>query len=112
MKIVTKLPLLPLLLLIFRITDGEISVSSSNYLTVSRLSLKSADVITLTPQGWLSRALKAVPVTDIRDSQSAYNPDNKRNSNKIPSGSSSDSSRYISLVNAVKIVQLIALLTE
>jgi hypothetical protein len=83
-----------LLLLAVAIINGEISISSSNYLTVSRLSLKSADVITLTPQGWLSRALKAVPVTNIRDSKNVYNQDNQRGSFKIPSGSSSDSSRY------------------
>ena len=36
------------------------SISSSNYLTVSRTSLKRGSVITLTPKGWLSRAIKGV----------------------------------------------------
>ena len=36
------------------------TISSSNYMTISRISLKNGDVTTLTPQGWLNRALKSV----------------------------------------------------
>ena len=40
-------------------TGGK-NIPSSNYITVSRISLKNGDVTTLTPQGWLNRALKGV----------------------------------------------------
>ena len=40
-------------------TSGR-GLQSSNYLTVSRSTLKSGNVITLIPQGWLNRALKGV----------------------------------------------------
>ena len=40
--------------------SGGKNIASSNYLTVSRTSLKNGDVTTLTPQGWLNRALKGV----------------------------------------------------
>jgi hypothetical protein len=86
MTIVRKLVLL--LLLAVAIIKGEIAISSSNYLTVSRLSLKSADVITLTPQGWLSRALKAVPVTNTNLRDKKVYEDSQRGSFKI------DNSRY------------------
>jgi hypothetical protein len=36
------------------------TISSSNYMTISRVSLKNGDVTTLTPQGWLNRALKGI----------------------------------------------------
>jgi hypothetical protein len=36
------------------------TISSSNYMTISRISLKNGDVTTLTPQGWLNRALKGI----------------------------------------------------
>jgi hypothetical protein len=86
MTIVRKLLLL--LLLAVEIIKGEIAISSSNYLTVSRLSLKSADVITLTPQGWLSRALKSVPVTNTNLRDKKVYEDGQRGSFKI------DNSRY------------------
>lgn len=40
--------------------SGGKNIASSNYLTVSRTALKNGDVTTLTPQGWLNRALKGV----------------------------------------------------
>ena len=40
-------------------TSGR-GLQSSNYLTVSRSTLKNGNVITLIPQGWLNRALKGV----------------------------------------------------
>lgn len=40
-------------------TGGK-NIPSSNYITISRISLKNGDVTTLTPQGWLNRALKGV----------------------------------------------------
>jgi hypothetical protein len=40
--------------------SGGKNIASSNYLTVSRTALKNGDVTTLTPQGWLNRALKGI----------------------------------------------------
>ena len=46
-------------------TGGK-NVASSNYITVSRISLKNGDITTLTPQGWLNRALKGVGFGKIK----------------------------------------------
>ena len=67
LKFSTQFIFIILIFCVFKIENGESmfgnsgrTISSSNYLTVSRTSLKRGSVITLTPKGWLSRAIKGV----------------------------------------------------